>query len=116
MLTIYHNPRCSKSRSAVQYLEENNHHFEVVEYLKTPPTKPELVNILAKLKLDIRDIIRTKEPEYKEHNLNNDNLSDDEIVDVLISTPKLIERPIIISNNNACIARPIDNLINMLND
>lgn len=116
MFIIYHNPKCSKSRNAVQYLSDHNHDFKIIEYLKYPPTAIELKKIIKKLNTNIHDIIRKKEPEYKIHHLHNNNLSEDQIIDILINTPKLIERPIIISNNSACIARPLDNLINMIND
>jgi len=116
MLKIYHNPRCSKSRNAVEYLNDNNHDYETILYLQTPPTGEELKDIVAKLKLNVRDIIRVKESEYKESNLSDKTLSDDQIINILTKNPKLIERPIIVANDKACIARPIDNLINMLND
>lgn len=116
MLKIYHNPRCSKSRNAVEYLNDNNHDYKTILYLQTPPTEKELKDIVTKLKLNVRDIIRVKESEYKESNLSDKTLSDDQIISILAKNPKLIERPIIVANDKACIARPIDNLINMLND
>lgn len=112
MLKIYHNPKCSKSRQALQYLQDNNYDYEIIEYLKNPPTHNEIHNILKLLNTDIKTILRNKEKEYKLHNITN--LVDNKIIDIVIANPILLERPIIIANNTACIARPLDNLINML--
>ena len=112
MIKIYHNPRCSKSRQALQYLQDNNYDYEIIEYLKNPPSQNELNNILKLFNTDIKTILRNKEKEYKLHDIAN--LADDEIIDIVIANPILLERPIIIANNTACIARPLDNLINML--
>ena len=112
MLKIYHNPKCSKSRQALQYLQDNNYDYEIIEYLNNPPTHNEIHNILKLLNTDIKTILRNKEKEYKLHNITN--LVDNKIIDIVIANPILLERPIIIANNTACIARPLDNLINML--
>jgi arsenate reductase (glutaredoxin) len=113
-IIIYHNPRCSKSRIAVNYLQENDYEFSIIEYLNNPPSAEELTNILAKLKISARQLLRTGEAEYKENNLKDLNLPETEIINFMSQYPKLIERPIIIKDQQACIARPLDNLINML--
>jgi len=113
MITIWHNNRCSKSREAKKLLEEKGLEFEVFEYLKNDFSKEELLRVMAQLKItDINDMLRTKEKEYKE--LDIANKSQNEILDLVVQNPKLVERPIIIKDNVACIARPMENLINLL--
>ncbi len=110
-IQILHNPRCSKSRQTLALLEENGVTPEVVEYLKTPPTASELANIVAKLGISVRDIIRTKEAEYKETGADNAELSDEQVLEILVATPKLIERPIVINGDKAAIGRPPENVL-----
>lgn len=110
-IQILHNPRCSKSRQTLALLEENGVTPEIVEYLKTPPTVQELTSIVNKLGVSIRDIIRTKETEYKEVGADNANLSDLELATLLVATPKLIERPIVINGDKAAIGRPPENVL-----
>lgn len=113
-MIIYHNPRCSKSRQTLALIEENNVTPEIVEYLKTPLSADELKSIVSKLGVSVRDIIRNKESEYKENGLNDESLSDDAIYQVLANTPKLVERPIVVSGNNAVIGRPPENVLTLL--
>jgi len=113
MITIWHNNRCSKSREAKALLEENNLEFEVFEYLKNDFSKEELLKVMAQLNIkDINEMLRTKEKEYKE--LDIANKSQNEILELVVQNPKLVERPIIIKENKACIARPMENLKNLL--
>ena len=113
MITIWHNNRCSKSREAKAILEEAGLEFEVFEYLKNDFSKEELLRVMAQLKIsDINDMLRKKEKEYKE--LDIVNKSQNEILDLVVQNPKLIERPIIIKENKAVIARPMENLTNLL--
>jgi len=113
MITIWHNNRCSKSREAKALLEESGLEFEVFEYLKNDFSKEELLRVMAQLKIsDINDMLRKKEKEYKE--LDIGNKSQNEILDLVVQNPKLIERPIIIKENKAVIARPMENLTNLL--
>jgi arsenate reductase (glutaredoxin) len=102
---LYHNPRCSKSREALGMLQADGVHFEVREYLKEPPSFEELSSVLAKLQLSAIDIIRKKEPYYREH-YQGKILSNDEWIHVMMEHPVLIERPIFISGNQAVIGRP----------
>lgn len=113
-VTIYHNPRCSKSRETLKLLEEKGVKPDVVEYLKHPPTKDELTAILQKLGLKPRDLMRTKEAEYKENGLDDLSLSDGELIEAMIRIPKLIERPIVLSNDKAVIGRPPENVNNII--
>jgi len=103
---IYHNPRCSKSRQTLALLNENEMDVEIVEYLKTPPSRKELTGIIKMLGIKPRDLLRKGEKEYKEAGLNNMELSDKEIIDAMLEHPKLIERPIVIKDGQARIGRP----------
>ena len=113
-VTIYHNPKCSKSRKALEIIKSKNIEPTIILYLASKLSKTEVKNLLAKLGLPIRDILRTEEDEYKNNNLNNDNLDDDELIDFLIKFPKLLERPIVIKNSKAVIGRPPENILNFL--
>jgi len=112
MLTIYHNPRCSKSRQTLQLIEQATVDFTVIEYLKTPLCFDEIKHILTLLKVEAIDIIRKNEDEFKAQNLQNAN--ENTLINAIINTPKLLERPIVISDNNACIGRPPENVLTLL--
>ena len=105
MITIYHNNRCGKSRSALCILEEQGKKIKTVEYLKDVPTVEELKSILKKLKMKPHDIIRTKEAVYLEK-YKGKNLSDEQWLQAMHENPILIERPIVINGNKAVVARP----------
>lgn len=111
--TILHNPRCSKSRETLQLLEEKGEDILVVKYLDDVPTRAELENILALLKLKPIDLVRTKEAIWKEKYKDSD-LSDSEVIDAMLENPKLIERPIVIKNNKAAIGRPPKQVLDIL--
>ncbi len=113
-VTIYHNPRCSKSRSSLQLLQDEGVEADVVEYLKTPPTKKQLKEILSLLGLKPRELMRTHEAEYKENNLGDASLSDAQLIDAMVKFPKLIERPIVISQGKAAIGRPPEKILEIL--
>jgi len=115
-MKIYHNPRCSKSRNALALLDTRGEEYEVVEYLENIPSTAELKDILGKLGISARELLRKGEDAYKENNLKDENLSDDELVAFMVKYPKLIERPIIVRGDKACIARPIENLEELLNE
>ncbi len=106
-IQIYHNPRCSKSRAALNLLEEKGVEHEVIEYLKNPPTVEELKTILDKLGMEPQDLIRTGEAEYKEH-IKGKDLSRDELIALMVQYPKVIERPIVANDLKAAIARPLE--------
>mgnify|MGYP001765493484 CR=1 FL=1 len=113
MTTLWHNPKCSKSREALKLLEEKGVDFEVFKYLDTPPSRSEIVALLKKLGISARDLMRTKEDLYKELGLAK--LSDEEaLIDALAENPKLIERPILIEENRAVIGRPVEKTIEFL--
>jgi len=112
-LKIYHNPRCSKSRESVNFLEEKNLDFEIIEYLKTPPTSTELQKVLTQLNLDAVQLIRKNETIYKEK-YKGKVLSEQEWVEAMVEYPKLIERPIVIYGNKAVIGRPLEQVKQLL--
>jgi len=105
MLTIYHNPRCKKSRGGLQYLRDHNIETKVVEYLKEPLGADQLKILLMKLNKKPGDIIRTQEDIYKKE-LKGKNFTDDEWIKILIENPKLIQRPIVEDRHKAVIAQP----------
>ena len=113
-LTIYHNPRCSKSRTTLALLEEQGQQPEVIQYLKTPPTAAELENILTMLGLEPRELMRKKEKEYKEAGLDDDSLSRKQLIDAMVKYPKLIERPIVIKDGKAVLGRPPEKVLDIL--
>lgn len=113
-VTIYHNPRCSKSRQTLALLADNGVEANVVEYLKTPPSKAELVAVLDLLGMEPRQLMRTMEPEYQEQGLDDASLSTDQLLDAMLKTPKLIERPIVIANGKAAIGRPPESVLAVL--
>ncbi|MCK4843295.1 MAG: arsenate reductase (glutaredoxin) [Methylococcales bacterium] len=108
---IYHNPRCSKSRQTLQLLKDQGVEPEIIEYLKTPPTTAELDDILQKLSIEPRDLMRKKEAEYKEMGMDNLDLDRDVLIKGMVATPKLIERPIVLANNKAAIGRPPEDVL-----
>ncbi len=112
-MKIYHNPRCSKSRNSHKLLTEKGIEFETIEYLKTPVTKEELIDILAKLGIPAKDLIRKGEAAFKE-NFKGLELSAEQWIDAMVKYPKLIERPIIVKGDKAVIGRPIENVIDLL--
>ena len=105
---IYHNPRCSKSKQALSYLEKKGITPEIIPYLETPPTADELRMVLLKLDLSPRDIMRTNEKLYKELELSDTSLSEEALITVMCAHPILIERPIVINGDHAKLARPAD--------
>lgn len=105
MIKIYHNPRCGKSREGLQILENSGKDFEVVKYLDEIPSKEELQDLLQKLDIEPIALVRQKEKIWIE-NFKGKNLSNDEIIEAMISNPILIERPIVINGNKAVIGRP----------
>lgn len=112
---IYHNPRCTKSRITLQILQENNIHLKIVEYLKTPPSIVELAEIVKLLSIKPRELLRKGEAAYKENNLDNLSLSDSEIIGIMHNNPILIERPIVIINNEeAVIGRPPEKVLDII--
>lgn len=111
---IFHNPRCSKSRQTLALLHENDAAPEVVEYLKTPPDREELIAILDMLGLQPRQLMRTGEAVYKDLHLDDENLSRDQLIDAMLENPILIERPVVIHDGKAAIGRPPERVLEIL--
>ena len=113
-ITIYHNPRCQKSRQTLALLEQRGLQPRIVEYLKTPPSLAELKVLLRQLDLSARELLRTKEPEYKQLRLDNTALDDEVILKAMMKCPKLIERPIVVNDARAALGRPPENVLRIL--
>jgi arsenate reductase len=113
-VTIYHNPKCAKSRTALKLLEARGIEPVIVEYLKTPPTKTELANLVKLLGIEPRALLRTKEPEYKQAGLDNPKLSASAILQAMAKHPKLIERPIVVAGRKAVLGRPPEDVLKIL--
>ena len=112
-IQIWHNPKCSKSRAAIELLENKSINANVVKYLEQTPTKEQLKDVLSKLKISAKELLRTGEDVYKELNLKDIN-DEETLIEIMTKNPILIERPIIIKGDNAVIARPIENLEDLL--
>ena len=110
-VTIYHNPRCSKSRQTLSLLQEQGVEPTVVEYLKTPPDAATLRALLNALNCAPRELMRTKESAYTEQQLDNADLSEDALIEAMVAHPILIERPIVINGDKAAIGRPPENVL-----
>lgn len=111
--TIYHNPRCSKSRQTLQLLQENGIEPTIIEYLKDIPSESDIKQVLQHLNMSPADIIRKSEAIFKE-NFKGKNLTDDEWIKAMVEYPKLIERPIVIKNKKAVLGRPPENVLGLI--
>ncbi len=114
MTTIYHNPRCSKSRQTLELLQQHNDDIEVIEYLKIPPNKEQLQKILDLLGLKPRELMRKGESVYQELNLDDPSLDDAALIQMMLEHPILIERPIVINNGKAVIGRPPEGVLDII--
>lgn len=113
-ISIYHNPRCSKSRQTLELLQSRNIKPKIIEYLKTPPSESELRDVIDALGIEPRALLRKGESTYKELGLDNLGLSDDVLIRAMLEHPVLIERPIVIHGNRAAIGRPPESVISIL--
>lgn len=114
MISIYHNPRCSKSRQTLALLEARGIEPEIVLYLETTPDEKALKEVLQKLGIPARQLLRKGEDAYKENNLADDSLSEDQLIDAMVANPKLIERPIVINGDKAALGRPPEQVLDIL--
>ena len=113
-VTVFHNARCSKSRQTLALLDSIDVQYETFLYLENEISYEEFLRILGLLKLKVRDILRVKEKEYLENKLNNMELTDDDIINIVLKNRKLIERPIVIKGEKAVIARPPEKVFQVL--
>ena len=113
-VTLYHNPRCSTSRHALELLRERGVEPTIVEYLKNPPSRDELRRIAQATGEPLRALLRTKQPEYLEQGLGNPALTDDQLLDAMLATPVLINRPIVVTPKGARLGRPVERILEVL--
>ena len=113
-VTIYHNPKCSKSRQTLELLSAKGITPTIIEYIKNPPTVEKLKEILSQLGIAPRDLMRKKEDIYKKLELGILSLSDKDLIDLMIEHPILIERPIVIANGKAVLGRPPEQVLDIL--
>jgi len=113
-VTLYHNPRCSKSRQTLALLEQRDIQPQIVKYLETPPDAETLKALLDMLGMEPRQLMRKKETEYSELQLDNPDLTQDELIQAMINTPRLMERPIVVHNGKAAIGRPPEQVLHIL--
>lgn len=111
---MWHNPMCSKSRQALKLLEERGVSLQVVRYLETPPDAAELERVLVALGMEPRQLMRTKEPLYKELGLGDPGLSRQALIDAMAENPRLIERPVALVGKKAALGRPPEKLLDLL--
>lgn len=114
MITIYHNPRCSKSRQTLQLLVDKGLEPDIILYLDTPPDKATLTSLLGKLGLKARQLLRKGEDAYQDNNLKNPELSEEQLIDFMVKYPKLIERPIVVNGKKAALGRPPEAVLDIL--
>lgn len=113
-IRIFHNPRCSKSRATLALLRDAGIDPEISLYLESPPDAGELRSILGKLGMNPRELMRKGEAEYKQQGLDDETLSDDELINAMVATPKLIQRPIVLAGNRAAIGRPPESVLDII--
>ena len=112
--TIYHNPRCSKSRQTLQLLRERDLDINIITYLETPPDAEILDRILTMLDMEPRQLMRRQQKEYKALGLDDESLSRRALINAMVATPILIERPIVLNNGKAALGRPIQQVVDIL--
>lgn len=113
---IFHNPNCGTSRNTLAIIKASGEEPEVVEYLKTPLTRDYLVELLAKIKISPRELLRSKEPISNELGLDNAEVSDEQIIDAMVAHPVLINRPIVITDKGAALCRPAERVFALLDN
>jgi arsenate reductase len=113
-LIIFHNPRCSKSRETLKLLEARGLQPRIIEYLRRPPTADELREILQRLGIGARELMRRKEAQYKEAGLDNPELSEEALIEAIAAHPQIMERPVVIAGNKAALGRPPEKVLEIL--
>lgn len=113
-VTIYHNPQCGTSRNTLAMIEQSGAKVQVIEYLKTPPGREKLVELIAATGLSVREVLRQKGTPYDELDLGNEKWSDDELIDFIVAHPILMNRPIVVTEKGAVLARPSEKVLDIL--
>jgi len=113
-ITIYHNPKCGTSRNTLEMIRKSGVEPTVIEYLKTPPSREELVSLIKRMGVPVRDVLRQKGTPYEELGLGEDKWSDDELIDFMMEHPILINRPIVVSDKGVRLCRPSETVLDLL--
>ena len=113
-IAIYHNPACGTSRNVLGLIRNSGEEPQIIEYLRTPPSRDELVSLIGRMKMPVRDLLRRKGTPYDELNLENPALTDDQLIDAMIAHPILINRPIVVTSNAVKLCRPSEVVLDIL--
>jgi arsenate reductase len=113
-ITIYHNPNCGTSRNTLEMIRKAGVEPKIIEYLKTPPSREDLVDLIARMGLPVRDLLRQKGTPYDELGLAEDKWSDDDLIDFMMEHPILINRPIVVTDKGVRLCRPSERVIELL--
>lgn len=113
-ITIYHNPACGTSRNTLEMIRKSGVEPEIVEYLKTPPSREDLVELISRMAVPVRDLLRQKGTPYDELGLGDDKWTDDQLIDFMMEYPILINRPIVVSNKGVRLCRPSEKVLDLL--
>lgn len=114
--SIYHNPECGTSRNTLAMMKASGENPEIIEYLKTPPTRERLLELIAMMGITPRDLLRRKGTPYDELNLQKPALNDDQLIDAMLAHPILINRPIVVTDKGARLCRPSERVLDLLNN
>ncbi|MEQ9763683.1 arsenate reductase (glutaredoxin) [Streptococcus jiangjianxini] len=113
-VVIYHNPNCGTSRNVLAMLKHAGIEPKVIEYLKTPPSRDQLIDLLDKMQISPRELLRTNVPEFEKHHLSDETLSDEKILDAMMADAILINRPIVVTSKGVRLCRPSETLLEIL--
>jgi arsenate reductase len=113
-ITIYHNPDCGTSRNVLALIRNSGEELKIIEYLKTPPTRAELVNLIDRMGIPVRDLLRRKGTPYDALGLDNPSLTDDALIDAMVAHPILINRPIVVTPDTVKLCRPSETVLDLL--
>jgi arsenate reductase len=113
-ITIYHNPACGTSRNTLALLREKGIEPKIIEYLKTPPSRADLIKLVKKMKVPVRDILRQRGTPYDELGLDKPKWSDDQLIDFIVKHPILLNRPIVVTSKGAKLCRPVESVLEIL--
>ena len=113
-ITIYHNPACSTSRKTLALLQQNGIEPQIIHYLDAPPSRDTLIALIAAINLPLRELMRSKESLYESLKLNDPSLSDDVLIDAILSHPVLLNRPIVVTPLGARLCRPVESVLDIL--
>lgn len=113
-ITIYHNPKCGTSRNTLEMIRKSGEEPNVIEYLKTPPGRDELVDLISRMGIPVRDVLRQKGTPFDELGLGDDKWTDDQLIDFMMEHPILINRPIVVSEKGVRLCRPSETVLDLL--